>query len=51
MALAAAVSRRDFLHRAARAGVAWHAVIALFAGAALWLIGQPMEMRGTMLAP
>jgi hypothetical protein len=42
-------SERDYPDRVVAALVAWIAVIALLAAVALWILSQPMEMRGTGL--
>lgn len=46
MAMAHGVSLRDYPDRAARASIPWICVILLLAALALWIFGQPMEMRG-----
>jgi hypothetical protein len=43
------ISERDYRDRVGSALAAWLAVIALLAAAALWILSQPMEMRGTGL--
>jgi len=43
------LARRDFAHRARAAFIPWSALHVALAGAALWLLAQPMEMRGTFL--
>ena len=45
-ALAYAISVRDYPRRPAVASIPWLIVVALLAAAALWILGQPMEMRG-----
>ena len=45
MAMAHGVSLRDHPDRAARASIPWICVILLLAGLAMWIFGQPMEMR------
>jgi polyferredoxin len=45
-ALAYAISARDYPQRAAAASVPWLMVVGLLTVAAVWLVGQPMEMRG-----
>jgi hypothetical protein len=46
VAAAYRISERDYPDRPAAALAAWLAVIALLAAAALWILVQPMEMRG-----
>jgi polyferredoxin len=46
IALAHAISGRDYPRRATRAALPWFGVIVLLAAAALWILGQPMDMRG-----
>ena len=43
------ISERDYPNRVAAALVAWVAVIVVLAAAALWILLQPMDMRGTGL--
>jgi len=43
------ISIRDYPHRSTRATVAWAALVTLVAAAAIWVLFQPMEMRGTGL--
>jgi polyferredoxin len=43
------ISERDYRDRVGTALAAWLSVIALLAAAALWILSQPMEMRGTGL--
>jgi hypothetical protein len=45
-ALAYAISAREYPRRAAVASIPWLIVVALLAALAVWVIGQPMEMRG-----
>ena len=45
-ALVLATSRRDHPRQAVAASVPWIAVVALVAGAAIWVLQQPMDMRG-----
>lgn len=45
-ALAYAISVRDYPRRATVASIPWLIVVALLAAAAVWILGQPMEMRG-----
>jgi hypothetical protein len=49
IAAAYQISERDYPDRPAAALAAWLAVIALLAVTALWMLLQPMEMRGTGL--
>ena len=44
--LAHATALRDHPARAGRASAPWIAVVLLLAAASVWIIGQPMEMRG-----
>lgn len=44
-----AIAERDHAGDAWRAAAAWMAVVVLLAVAAVWVLGQPMEMRGTGL--
>ena len=41
-----ATSRRDYPNRPALASAPWFVVVAVLAAAALWILDQPMEMRG-----
>jgi len=45
-ALAYAISARDYPRRTLAAAIPWLIVVALLAVLAVWIIGQPMEMRG-----
>ena len=45
-ALACAICAREYPRRAAVAAIPWLIVVALLAVLAVWIIGQPMEMRG-----
>jgi len=45
-ALAYAISARDYPRRTVAAVIPWLIVVALLAVLAVWIIGQPMEMRG-----
>jgi hypothetical protein len=45
-AVAQAIASRDYPRRAMAAAAPWLAVIALLTMAALWILGQPMAMRG-----
>jgi hypothetical protein len=45
-ALAYAIAVRDYPRRATVASIPWLIVVALLAAAAVWILGQPMEMRG-----
>ncbi len=47
--LAHRTSEREYPDRAARATVPWAVLIAALATLALWILAQPMEMRGTGL--
>ena len=40
------ISRRDYPDRPIRAGLPWIIVVVLLAAAAIWVLLQPMEMRG-----
>ena len=44
--LVQAASLRDHPGRAGRASLPWMAVVLLLAAACIWILGQPMEMRG-----
>ena len=44
--LVQATSLRDHPGRAGRASLPWMAVVLLLAAACIWILGQPMEMRG-----
>ncbi len=50
MLLTHAVSRRDHGPHAVRAGAPWMLIVVALTLAALWILAQPMEMRGTALA-
>ena len=41
--------RRDYPAVPGRASAAWLAVVVVFAVAAFWILGQPMDMRGLAL--
>ncbi len=43
------ISRRDYPDRPIRAGLPWIIVVALLTAAAIWVLLQPMEMRGMRL--
>jgi hypothetical protein len=43
------IAERDYPVRTARAFMPWAALLLMLAAAALWLLYQPMEMRGTMI--
>jgi hypothetical protein len=43
------IAERDYPVRTARAFIPWAGLFLLLAAAALWLLYQPMEMRGTMI--
>ena len=45
--VARAIAGRDYPARAGRAALSWCLVIVAVAGAAAWILSQPMEMRGT----
>jgi polyferredoxin len=47
VAVAYRISLRDHPRRAGRATVPWAALVASLAAAAVWVLSQPMEMRGT----
>lgn len=49
LVLAHGVSERDYPRRVARAMVPWAVLVACLAAMALWILAQPMEMRGTTL--
>jgi ferredoxin len=49
LAAAYQISERDYPDRPIAALAAWLAVVAVLAAAALWILLQPMEMRGTGL--
>ena len=49
LAAAYQISERDYPDRPLAALAAWLVVIAVLAAAALWILLQPMEMRGTGL--
>jgi hypothetical protein len=49
LVLAYRISERDAPARALRAGMPWIVLIAGLALLALWILAQPMEMRGTGL--
>ena len=44
--LVRATSAHDFPARPGRASVPWFAVVAVLTSLALWILAQPMEMRG-----
>ena len=46
LALATRIAQRDHPGAAMRAAAPWIALVVLLAGAALWILWQPMEMRG-----
>ena len=48
-AVAQRIAERDFPSRAGRAAAPWILVIIALTAIALWILGQPMEMRGTEL--
>jgi ferredoxin len=43
------IAQRDFPARALRAAAPWAVVILLLGSGALWLLGQPMQMRGMLM--
>lgn len=45
-AVAHAIAKRDYPQRVMAAAMPWLAVVALLTAAALWILAQPMEMRG-----
>jgi len=49
LAVAAGLARRDFGDRWKAALLPWGATLVVFFAAAVWLMRQPMEMRGTFL--
>jgi hypothetical protein len=49
MLVAYRLAQRDTPHRAGTAFVPWAVVLTLLLAAAVWLMSQPMEMRGVML--
>lgn len=49
VAVAAGLARRDFGARWRQALLPWGATLVVFFAAAVWLLQQPMEMRGTFL--
>jgi hypothetical protein len=44
--VASAIAERDHQRRAAMAVLPWAAVIVGLAALAIWILAQPMEMRG-----
>jgi hypothetical protein len=46
LAAAVRVAERDYPERPARSVAPWVVVLVVLAGAALWIVMQPMEMRG-----
>ena len=44
--LVQAISRRDYPDRSGAASAPWVVAILLLTGVALWILNQPMEMRG-----
>jgi len=48
-ALVHRIAGRDFPSRAGRAAAPWILLVLALTAIALWIIGQPMEMRGTEL--
>jgi polyferredoxin len=51
LAVAYGISERDHQARALAATAPWAAAILVLASAAVWILAQPMEMRGTVFAP
>jgi polyferredoxin len=49
LAVAGSIAERDYGPRALRAAVPWGTVVIGLASAAMWILSQPMEMRGTGL--
>ncbi len=49
VAVTLAIARRDFDGRSLHAAWPWIAIVTLLTAAAFWILGQPMEMRGTGL--
>jgi hypothetical protein len=50
LALAYLVSERDYPQRTVLAAVPWAGIVLVLAAAALWILSQPMEMRGMGLS-
>lgn len=50
LALVYDVSGRDYPGRELRVSAPWALIVTALAVAALWILGQPMQMRGTILA-
>ena len=48
-AIAHRIAERDFPLRAGRAAAPWILIVIALTAIALWILGQPMEMRGTEL--
>jgi ferredoxin len=46
LGLAGRMAARDYPDRATRACIPWMALIGLLAAAAIWILAQPMDMRG-----
>ena len=44
------ISLRDYPNRPNRAGLPWAVLVILLAAAAVWVLFQPMEMRGMRIA-
>jgi hypothetical protein len=49
-AVALRIAERDFPSRAGRAAAPWILLLMVLTAVALWVVGLPMEMRGTELA-
>jgi polyferredoxin len=49
-ALAHGISERDYRARVLAATLPWAVATAAVAGAAIWILSQPMEMRGTIVS-
>jgi hypothetical protein len=43
------ISLRDYPSRSTRATIPWAAVVMVLGATAIWVLFQPMEMRGTGL--
>ena len=46
LAAAYRISERDYPHQPSRASLPWAVVTVILALAAIWILSQPMEMRG-----
>lgn len=49
LAVARRIAAREYPRRSRRAALPWTALVLVLGGAALWLLAQPMEMRGMMM--